>query len=198
MSSTAKANVAAAQALHAGANPTTLELARKYMGQKNFIGYCQSFVRQVTGGRTTGASAIQAWTKAPQKVSGIMGIQPGDLVYFDANKSNRGYGHTGIYEGNGKFISATDNGIKSSDIFGWLKSTGQKLLGYVPGTNRAMGSGGQGSQQTNMAYVPPTPQQAIEHHVQMRKSGLESQVPVPTPPLPEDKQTINLDPNSVA
>jgi len=193
----AKADVAEIQALRAGASPRDLEIARKYLGNKNFAGYCQRFVRQVTGGRTTGASAIQAWNNAPQKVQGTTsGIQPGDLVYFSPNASNKGYGHTGIYAGNGNFVSATDNGIKETGIMGWLKSTGQKLLGYVPGTNRTLGLGGQQNSQPNqMGFNPPTPEQAIGHNVQMRQRGLASQVPVPMPPV---SSTIELDPSKMS
>lgn len=205
-SKTAQANVATTQALRAGANPRDLEIARQYLGTSKFIGYCQSFVRQVTGGKTTGASAIQAWNNAPTKIQGTQGLQAGDLVYFSPNASNRGYGHTGIYEGNGNFISATNNGIKSTGLTDWMKSTGQKLLGYVPAVERALGLGGQqGSQQGNLAFNPPTPEQAISHNVQMRQSGLASQVPVPMPPTPNmqnqkpgpNASTIELDPRKM-
>jgi hypothetical protein len=205
-----RANVAAAQALYAGANPRDLEIARRYLGTSKFIGYCQSFVRQVTGGRTSGASAIQAWNNTSQKVQGIQGIQPGDLVYFSPHVSNRGYGHTGVYSGNGQFISATDSGIKQMGILDWIKSTGQKLLGYVPAVERALGlrgqqnsqtnleSGNQQSSQTNqMSFGFLTPQQAVSHNVQMRQQGLTSRVPVPMPPIPQVRSTIELDPRKM-
>lgn len=195
----AKANIAATQAINAGASPRDLEIARQYMGSKNFIGYCQRFVRQVTGGKTTGASAIEAWNKAPQKIQGAQGLQKGDLVYFSPNSSNRNYGHTGIYEGNGQFISATDSGVKSSGLLDWIKSTGQKLLGYVPNSQRAMGLGGQqGSQSNSTTFTPPTPQQAINHALQMRKIGMKSQIPIPMPPTPDSSSpfsNIDLNPN---
>jgi hypothetical protein len=189
----AKANVAVSQALGVGADPKSLEIARQYLGTSKFIGYCQRFVRQVTGGRTIGASAIEAWNKAPQKIQGVQGIQPGDPVYFSPNSSNRGYGHTGIYAGNGQFVSATDRGIRQANLGEWIKATGQKLLGYVPGANRALGLGGQQeSQQTqNLAYTPPTPEQGISHSIKLRQSGIKSPIPMPSP-----SSTINLDPNS--
>ncbi len=199
----AKVNVATAQAIQAGAKPRDLEIARQYLGTSKFIGYCQSFVRQVTGGKTNGASAIAAWNNAPQKVQGTQGMQPGDLVYFNADKSNQGFGHTGIFAGNNQFISATDNGIRQTDLGSWMKATGQKLLGYVPAVERALGLGGQqGSQQTQSNPIPPTPQLAISHNVQMRQAGMQSQVPIPMPPTPDQSQqspssNIELDPRKM-
>ena len=132
----AQANTATAQALSAGANPAELEIARKYLGKKDFIGYCQAFVNRISGGKTSGASAIQAWNSAQQRIAGTQGLQPGDLVYFTPNKSNSGYGHTGVYAGNNQFISATNAGIRQNSIMDWMKQTGQKLLGYVPTSQR--------------------------------------------------------------
>jgi hypothetical protein len=100
-----------------------LNTASQYLGTKDFNNFCEAFVEQ----------AIQAWI-AQQKnsVQGTQGIQPGDTVYFAADKSNGGYGHTGIYIGNNQFISATYNGVKTANLSQWQQSTGQKLLGYVP------------------------------------------------------------------
>ena len=195
-----KTNVATAHAIAAGASPKDLEIARQYMGQQKFIGYCQSFVRQVTGGRTQGASAIEAWNNAKQKVQGsVQGMQPGDLVYFSPNASNSGYGHTGIYAGQGQFVSATDKGIRQSGLSEWMQATGQKLLGYVPAAGRAVGdfAGNVGQQINNMI----SPSQAIQHHVQMRQAGQDTQVPVPmpptTPPTPDSTPSIELDPKKM-
>ena len=189
-----KTNVATAHAIAAGASPKDLEIARQYMGQSKFIGYCQSFVRQVTGGRTQGASAIEAWNNAKQKVAGsVQGMQPGDLVYFSPNASNSGYGHTGIYAGNGQFVSATDKGIRQAGLGEWIKATGQKLLGYVPAAERAVGNmAGEVGQAVNNIV---SPSQAIQHHVQMRQSGQDTQVPVPMPPTPSPN--IELDPKKM-
>lgn len=197
-SNEAKENVATAQALSVGADPRSLEIAKKYLGTSKFIGYCQAFVRQVTGGRTSGASAIQAWNNAPQKIQGIQGMQPGDLVYFSPNSSNKGFGHTGIYAGNGQFVSATDKGIRSAGLGEWMNYTGQRLLGYVPGNNRTLGAEDQqGSQPNNLAYSPPTPEDAINHAVESRRAGLESQIPIPMPPTPDimQQRRTNIDLN---
>lgn len=123
------------QALSAGANPLVLALAQKMLGKKEYIGYCQRFVRQM-GGTTQGASAIQAWNNAQNKVQGTQGIQAGDLVYFSPNATNEGFGHTGIYSGDNRYISATNSGVLENDINNWQTATGQKLLGYVPQSER--------------------------------------------------------------
>lgn len=190
----AKVNVATIQAINAGASPRDLEIARQYMGSKNFIGYCQRFVRQVTGGKTTGASAIEAWNKASQKVQGAQGLQKGDLVYFSPNASNRGLGHTGIYSGNGQFISATDSGVRQTNLLDWIKSTGQKLLGYVPNSQRTVGSGGQQGSQSNLTTtIPPTSQRLISDSVRLKRMGIST--PIPIPPVPEKLPVVNLNPN---
>src|ERR1035437_6573514 len=92
------------EALNAGAHPAVLALAQKMLGQKDYIGWCQAFVRSV-GGNTSGASAYQAWQNAGNKVTGTQGMQPGDLVYFSPNQGNNNDGHTGIYAGNNQFIT---------------------------------------------------------------------------------------------
>lgn len=183
---TEKVNVATIQALKSGASPRDLEIARQYMGSKNYIGYCQKFVRQVTGGRTSGASAIQAWNRAPQKVPGVQGLQEGDLVYFSPNASNKGYGHTGIYAGNGQFISATNSGIRQTGLLDWMKSTGQKLLGYVPGSER---------QSSQLAFNSPPSQQTINQGARMRKLGMQTQIPIPPTSEETKLPVVNLNPN---
>jgi hypothetical protein len=122
---------ATAEAQSAGATPAILALAQKLLGQKAYIGWCQEFVQKV-GGTTSGGTAYQAWQNAQNKVQGMQGIQPGDLVYFGPDASNNNDGHTGVYAGNGQFISATDSGIMNNSIPQWQNSTGQKVLGYVP------------------------------------------------------------------
>lgn len=111
-----------------------LNTAGQYLGTQDYNNFCEAFVEQATQGHTgVYPSAIQAWLgQQKQAVQGTQGIQPGDTVYFGADKSNGGYGHTGIYIGNGQFISATYNGVKTADLSKWQQSTGQKLLGYVP------------------------------------------------------------------
>lgn len=123
------------QALQAGASPLVLSLAKKMLGKKEYIGYCQRFVERM-GGTTQGVSAIDAWNRSQNKVQGTQGIQSGDLVYFSPNQSNQGYGHTGVYEGDNNFISATYGGVQRSNLADWAKQTAQKILGYVPQSER--------------------------------------------------------------
>lgn len=125
-----------------------LNTAAQYLGTKDFNNFCEAFVEQATQGHTgVYPSAIQAWIgQQKSAVQGTQGIQPGDTVYFSADKSNGGYGHTGIYVGNGQFISATYNGVQTEDLNKWQQSTGQKLLGYVPS-----GAAGRGTAQFAMS-----------------------------------------------
>lgn len=118
-----------------------LNTASQYLGTKDFNNYCEAFVEQATQGHTgVYPSAIQAWIAQQQSARlGTQGIQPGDTIYFGADKSNGGYGHTGIYIGNGQFISATYNGVKTADLSKWQASTGQKLLGYIPSGQQGRG-----------------------------------------------------------
>ena len=124
---------ATAKAIQNGANPKALATAQHFLGAKDYIGYCESFVEKVTGEGWKGTSAVDAWNnQKSQAVQGLQGVKPGDAVYFAGDASNGYNGHTGIYAGNGQFVSATDNGIQQYDLGAWIKSTGQKLLGYVP------------------------------------------------------------------
>lgn len=128
------------EALSSGANPLALAVAKKQLGQSEYIGYCEAFVEHVQGSTTRYPSAIDAWNSQAEQgkaVSGLNGIQPGDAMYFTPNSSNDGYGHTGVYAGidtNGQqeFISATDNGIQQIPISAWEQATGQQALGYIP------------------------------------------------------------------
>lgn len=125
-----------------------LNTAAQYLNTQDYNNFCEAFVEQATQGHAgVYPSAIQAWI-AQQKsaVQGLQGIQPGDTVYFGADQSNGGYGHTGIYVGNGQFVSATYNGVKTADLGKWQQSTGQKLLGYVPS-----GQAGRGTAQFAMS-----------------------------------------------
>lgn len=106
--------------------------AYENLGSRMFDGYCEAFVEQMTGRNIQGASAIESWNNSLQHAHmGLDGIKRGDLVYFDADSSNSGYGHVGIYEGTNKFISATYNGVESKPLDEWQTSTGQKVLGYL-------------------------------------------------------------------
>ena len=119
------------QAISSGADPTDVARAKLALGKQDFNGWCQTFVERATGSGWQGASASDAWNNAKNKVSGLQGVLPGNPVYF--NNPTDPNGHTGIYEGNNKFISATDNGVQENDINDWQNRTGQTALGYLPG-----------------------------------------------------------------
>lgn len=130
--------------------------AESYSGSQQFKNLCQAFVEQMTyGHQGVYPTAIAAWNQQQNKaISGTDGIQPGDLVYFGADKSNGGFGHAGIYEGNGNFVSATDSGVQSNNLDQWQKGTGQKLLGYVPQGGSAQALGNQAQQATEQQQQP--------------------------------------------
>lgn len=122
---------AVSQALQNGADPGILGQAFQSLGGNQFIGMCEAFVEQMTKGKQgLFPSAIAAWNGQKHQ-SGTSGMKAGDTVYFDADAGNGYNGHTGIYEGNGNFLSATNNGIREYNINDWENMTGQKLLGYV-------------------------------------------------------------------
>lgn len=135
---------ATSQAIQHGADPDMLANLYRTVGSQNYIGLCQKFVEQATMGSTGHyASASDAWHQQQDRAvkdSNLNGIQPGDAVYFDADQSNQGYGHTGIYTGNGKFISATDNGVQNNPLSDWIGQTGQKVLGYIPHVANQVGN----------------------------------------------------------
>lgn len=133
---------ATTQAIHNGADPSLLDKARQYLGKNAYIGLCEAFVERMTqGAEGIYRSAIDAWNQHQgNRQTDLSKAQPGDAIYFAADASNRGFGHTGVYMGNGKFISATDNGIRQYDLNDWQKRTGQKVLGYVPKDQRIIKS----------------------------------------------------------
>jgi hypothetical protein len=121
-------------------NPN-IDNAKKYVGNQDandsYAGWCQKFTDDIlnTPQEQRQSSALNTFQNNPNSVNdpSLKGIQPGDLVYFDAAQSNQGDGHVGFYEGNGKFISATDNGIvDNKNINEWNQQNNQSVLGYIP------------------------------------------------------------------
>ena len=98
-----------------------------------FDGLCEAYAEQQKYGKTgIYPSAIAAWNNTENRVQGTSGLQPGDQIFFAPNTSNGNFGHTGIYQGNGKFTSATYNGVQTNDLNDWQKNTGQSFLGFIP------------------------------------------------------------------
>lgn len=119
-------------ALQSGAPPADLSLAKRFLGDHAYIGFCQAFVEQTQGKLHLHPTAVAAWVANQNRaVPGLAGVQPGDAIYFAPDASNEGAGHTGIYAGNDQFISATNSGIESQDLGQWQQQTGQRLLGYI-------------------------------------------------------------------
>ncbi len=110
---------------------------QRLIGSQAYDDLCQKFAEEAVYGKSgLFPNAITAWTnQSKQQVSGLSGIQPGDLVYFSPNQGNGMNGHVGIYKGNNQFVSATDNGVRVNDLGQWAKSTGQQILGYIPTSN---------------------------------------------------------------
>lgn len=89
--------------------------AAEQVGSSAWNQFCQQFVENAysTTGRYPSAAAAQS---ALNRGKSLKEAVPGDLVYFRADDSNSGYGHAGIYLGNGQMVSATPQGVKVSDI----------------------------------------------------------------------------------
>ncbi len=115
--------------------PSNVQTAMNDVGDQSYNGYCQAFVEQTTyGHQKMFPTAIDAWNsynQNKQAVQGTQGIKPGDIVYFTPTPKVPA-GHTGIYQGDNKFVSATDTGVASNDLNSWQQGTGQQILGYIP------------------------------------------------------------------
>lgn len=116
--------------------PDNVTSARSEIGNTDNNGYCERFAEKTTMGKTgLYGSAIEAWNNYAQNgkaTSELEKARPGDLIYFNPDVSNQGYGHVGVLTGKGNFISATDNGVQEMPLSDWEKLTGQKPLGIVP------------------------------------------------------------------
>jgi len=55
---------------------------------------------------------------------------PGQIVFFAPNAGNGQQAHTGIYIGNGNFISVTSNGVKQYSLTWWSNNVA-KYVGYA-------------------------------------------------------------------
>ncbi len=98
-----------------------------------YAGLCLKWVDDQQGNTTrypTAYADFQAHAKAGD-IQTSDKIPSGARIYFSPNESNGNMGHVGIYEGNGKFISATDNGVKTFPIKDWENMTGQMYLGFT-------------------------------------------------------------------
>lgn len=103
-------------------------------GSNDYAGLCQKYAELQTYGKAgifpTAAAAFSAYSQTG-KTKDVKDAKPGNLVYFKPAASNQYAGHVGIYLGNNQMQSATDNGVKVSDISDWQKVTGQVIAGFV-------------------------------------------------------------------
>jgi LysM repeat protein len=143
----------------------------------DYAGLCQKFVEQYTYGKTgIFPSAADAWDSYSQNGQGMTDftkLSYGDTLYFAPDSSNGYAGHTGIYIGNGKMISATYNGVQVSDVNQWMSSTGQQLEGFVS--------------HTNYSNVP-APQQWPSNYTQGSQNTATDNTPVTWTPAPSSMQ----------
>ena len=101
------------------ADPTKAALAAAWavqqIGSQAWNEYCERLIENAygTSGRYPSAAAAAAGLPLYQDPSAA---EPGDLVYFKADDTNNGYGHAGIYVGNGRMVSATPSGVKETSI----------------------------------------------------------------------------------
>lgn len=145
---------------------TAISLAQKDEGDQSYDNYCEQFAEQaVYGHASLYPTAADAY--ANYKIQGVANdgnitkAPQGALVYFAPDASNSGEGHVGISDGNGNFVSATSNGVKTISIKQWESQTGQSPLGWVtPPANPAPNqittqtTGGQFGNQASVGQSP--------------------------------------------
>lgn len=85
-------------------------------------GWCLRFDAEAynvpAAGINTAIDAWNTWGRSSAIPSGSE-LLPGMLVYFDKNAGNNYAGHTGIYMGDGTFVSATDVGVERRSVADW-------------------------------------------------------------------------------
>lgn len=114
-------------------SPQDVTAAQKELGSTADNGECQRFVEKAVYGKTgifpSATDAASYYQQNGQMQTDFKNMKPGSLIYF--NDPNQPDGHVGIYEGNGKMVSATYNGVQEDDVNNWLQATGQKPIGFV-------------------------------------------------------------------
>ena len=87
---------------------TALAWTRTQLGFKRWAWRCERFVEEAYGTRGQFPTAVAAAAELTLHRGSIASAPPGSLVYFAADRYNRGYGHVGLSVGRGKMISALD------------------------------------------------------------------------------------------
>lgn len=102
-------------------------------------GLCESYAEEQTLGHTgVYPSAIAAYNANAQSGNintGSTNIPKGAQLFFGADSTNGGFGHTTVSLGSDKsgntlMEGATYNGVKVNTLNSWLQSSGQKYLGW--------------------------------------------------------------------
>lgn len=116
--------------------PDNITEARQHLGSTDFNGLCERFVEKTTLGKSgVYPSAKDAWENYYAEGKGTTDLEkarPGDIIFFQPDVSNDGYGHTGVLSGNGSFLSATDDGVQEMSLTDWQNMTKQQIQGIVP------------------------------------------------------------------
>ncbi len=112
-------------------NSKALATAQASVGDEDYNGLCEKFAEQVSYGKTgmfpTANDAWNHYAQNGQARPDVENAPMGSLLYF----ANGGAGHVAITDGKGNITGATDNGVKTLPLQEWVKSTGQKILGFV-------------------------------------------------------------------
>lgn len=111
---------------------------RRTSGGRVTMTYCQRLSREASQNYAQGGSAMEAWRRFQRmgvaQPFNLSQMRPGDLVYMTSyTRNGRKYGHTGIYSGNGNFISALSRGVGEMPLTGtggWQPRSGM-MLGFV-------------------------------------------------------------------
>src|SRR5215471_18181811 len=89
--------------------------ALNQLGAQNYHNLCERFIENAYGTSSRYASAAAASGDLMNNTDPSQ-ADVGDLVFFRPDASNGGYGHVGIYLGNGEMVSATNGGITRDSI----------------------------------------------------------------------------------
>jgi hypothetical protein len=94
---------------------TALAWARTQLRQERWEWRCERFVEEAYGTRKQFVTAAAALSKLALHREPIAAAPPGALVYFAADRYNRGYGHVGLSTGAGRMISALTT-VRITDV----------------------------------------------------------------------------------
>lgn len=112
---------------------TALSWARSQLKLARWAWRCERFVEEAYGTRDRFDSARQAASTLPLHHAAIGDAPPGSLVFFAADRANRGLGHVGLSVGHGKMISALSQ-VEITDVAHsryWQSARSQPVVATV-------------------------------------------------------------------